>query len=302
MSLKNKNFKIIKEIVNFDIDDPVTSKVGNFYETDPFPNYEINDDLNKILQIGDQNSFLKSLKSFIGFNKNVVEIGAGTCQWSNYLAIGTNNNVCAFDSSFNSLEIGKNFAKKNKIKNISFVRGDIFDTIFQEESFDFLISNGVLHHTKDPYSGFLNIIKSVKKNGYIIIGLYNKIGRFRTKVRKYIYKVLGKSVIKFIDPVLRKIDTRSHDKINAWIKDQYNHPVESTHTFDEVLKWFDKNNIEFINSLPELSIFNPQVENLFQKKNRASIFERILSQIFMIFGRPGGEGAIFIFIGKKKSI
>ena len=97
MNLKNKDFEIINEIVNFHIEDPVTLKVGNFYETDPFPNYEINDDLNKILQIGDQNSFLKSLKSFIGFNKNVVEIGAGTCQWSNYLAIGTNNNVCSFD-------------------------------------------------------------------------------------------------------------------------------------------------------------------------------------------------------------
>ena len=109
MNLKNKNFKIINHIVNFQIDDPVTSKVGNFYETDPFPNYETNDNINKILYIGNQNSFLKSLKSFIGFKKNIVEFGAGTCQWSNYLAIGTNNNVCSFDSSFNSLEIGKNY-------------------------------------------------------------------------------------------------------------------------------------------------------------------------------------------------
>ena len=116
----------------------------------------------------------------------------------------------------------------------------------------------------------------------------------------HIYKFLGKIVIKFIDPVLRKTDKHSHDKINAWIKDQYNHPVESTHTFDEILNWFDKNNIEFINSLPELSIFNPQIKNLFVKKARGSLFERILSQIFMIFDRPGGEGAIFIFIGKKK--
>jgi len=300
MNIKNKKFKIVNEIVNFQINDPVASKVGNFYEIDPFPSYGINDDKNRILQIGDQNSFLKSLKTFIGFNKNIVEIGAGTCQWSNYFAIGTNNNVCSFDSSFNSLEIGKNFAKKNNINNISFVRGDVFDQIFHDEVFDFLICNGVLHHTKDPYSGFLNIIKSVKKNGYLVIGLYNKIGRFRTKVRKYIYKILGKNVIKFLDPVLRKTDKDSHDKIKAWIKDQYLHPVESTHTFDEILNWFDKNNIEFINSMPELSIFEDQTENFFSKTNRASLFERILSQILMIFNRPGAEGAIFIFIGKKK--
>ena len=190
--------------------------------------------------------------------------------------------------------------KKNNIKNISFVRGDIFDQIFQDDIFDFLICSGVLHHTRDPYSGFLNIIKSVKKNGYIVIGLYNKIGRFRTKVRKYIYKILGKNLIKFLDPVLRKTDKDSLDKINAWIKDQYLHPVESTHTFDEILNWFDKNNIEFINSIPKLSIFEDKMTSFFNKKNRASLFERILSQILMIFDTPGSEGAIFIFIGKKK--
>ena len=51
MKLKNKNYKIVDGIVNYHINDPVTSKVGNFYETDPFPNYEIDDNINKILLI-----------------------------------------------------------------------------------------------------------------------------------------------------------------------------------------------------------------------------------------------------------
>ena len=300
MDLKNKNFKIVDDIINYQIDDPVASKVGNFYETDPFPNYEINDNVNKILKVGDKNFFLKALKNFIGFKKNVVEVGAGTCQWSNYLAIGNNNNICSFDSSLNSLKIGKDFAKNNNINNVSFVRGDIFDKIFYDETFDILICNGVLHHTKNPYLGFVNIIKSVKKNGYIVVGLYNNIGRLRTKIRKYIYKILGKKIIKVIDPVLRKTGKDSHDKINAWIKDQYLHPVESTHSFDEVLKWFDNNNIEFINSVPKFSFLNNQDEDFFEKGNRGTFLERLLIQIFMIFGRFGSEGAIFILIGKKK--
>ena len=300
MNIKNKNYKIVDDIVNFEIGDPVASKVGNFYEEDPFPNYAINDDKSRILEIGDKNLFLKSLKNFIGFNKNIIEVGAGTCQWSNYFAIATNNNICSFDSSFNSLKTGKNFAKKNNINNVSFVRGDIFDEIFHDEVFDFLICNGVLHHTKDPYLGFLNILKTVKKDGYVVIGLYNKIGRIRTLVRKYIYKLLGKSIIRFIDPVLRKTNKDSHAKINSWIKDQYMHPVESTHTFDEILNWFDKNNIEFINSIPKISIFDDQTSGFFDKSKKGSFFGRILSQIIMILTRPGAEGAIFIFVGKKK--
>ena len=212
MKIKNKNFTTNEEIINFKIHGPITSKGKDFYELDPFPNYEINDNKGKILKIGDENIFLKSLKNFIGFNKSIIEFGAGTCQLSNYLAIGTNNVVYAFDSSFASLKIGKNFSKKGNIENITFVEGDIFDDIFHDDVFDFVICNGVLHHTKDPYGGFLNIIKSLKKEGYILVGLYNKIGRIRTTVRKYIYKLLGKRVITILDPVLRKTDKNSHNK------------------------------------------------------------------------------------------
>ena len=300
MKIKNKNFTLVDEIINFKIQNTITSKVGDFYESDPFPNYEINDNKIKILKIGDGNIFLKSLKNFIGYNKSVIEFGAGTCQLSNYLAIGTNNNICAFDATHESLKIGKNFSKKNSIENISFVRGDIFDEIFYDEVFDFVICNGVLHHTKDPYGGFVNIIKNLKKEGYILIGLYNKIGRVRTKFRKYIYKILGKRVIMVLDPVLRKTDKNSHEKINAWIKDQYLHPVESTHTFDEILNWFKLNNIEFINSIPQCSTLEIQDEVFFQKKSKSTLAERILTQITMIFNRFGSEGGLFMLIGKKK--
>ena len=256
MVLENKNFKLNDGINDYTITDPVTSKVKEFYQESPFPNYKIDDNKHTILQAGDNNWLMRELKKFIGFNKYLIEVGSGTCQLSNYLAIGTNNQIYAFDSSLQSLKLGKEFAKKNNIQNINFVRGDIFDKIFKDEVFDFVWCNGVLHHTKNPYEAFKSIIPCLKKNGYIFVGLYNKIGRFRTKFRKYIYKFFGKEILIKLDPVLRNIPKKNQDKINAWIKDQYTHPVESTHTFDEILRWFKMNNVEFINSIPECSSFN----------------------------------------------
>ena len=109
------------------------------------------------------------------------------------------------------------------------------------------------------------------------------------------------------DPVLRKINKKSKRKINAWIKDQYNHPLERSHTFDEVLKWFKEENIEFINSLPQSTIFEKTNReevfvNLFQKGKKGNFFERFLSQIFMIFQHEGSEGGLFIFIGNLETI
>ena len=295
----NKNYTFKDGIVDFNLKDEVTQKVGKFYEEDPFPNYRIDDNKQTILQIGEKNTLLKEFKKFVGFNKSLIEIGSGTCQLSNYLAIATNNKVYAFDSSNNSLKLGKEFADKNSINNIKFVRGDIFDKNFKDESFDFIWCNGVLHHTKNPYEAFKSIIPCLKKNGYILLGLYNKIGRFRTKFRKYVYKFFGKKIVIKLDPVLRNIPNDSQDKIDAWIKDQYTHPVEYTHTFDEILSWFKMNNIEFIDSVPQCSLFQDIGESFFEKHSKTTFIERIMQQILMIFTRFGSEGGVFIFIGKK---
>ena len=82
-------------------------------------------------------------------------------------------------------------------------------------------------------------------------------------------------VIKF-DPVLRSIPEDSQDKIDAWIKDQYTHPVEYTHTFDEILRWFENNNIEFINSIPFCSMTESYKNTIFEKSSKGTFFERIL--------------------------
>jgi len=300
MKFENNNFDLHDGIVDFNIKDPITSIVKKFYEEYPFPNYKINDNKQTILERGDKNSFSKQLKEFIGFNKTLLEVGSGTSQLSNYLAIGTNNQIFAFDSSFKSLKLGQEFAKTNEINNVNFVRGDIFDKIFKKESFDFVLCNGVLHHTKNPCEAFSNIATSLKKEGYILIGLYNKIGRLRTKIRKNIYKIFGKKLIMLLDPVLRKTEKNSKYKIEAWIRDQYTHPVESVHTFDEVLRWFDQNDIEFINSIPESNIFNTSDKGYFENNNKGLYVERLLQQFFMIFNKFGSEGGLFIFIGKKK--
>ena len=299
MVLENKNFKLNDGINDFNIKDPVTLKVKEFYQEDPFPNYKIDDNKHTILQIGDNNWLMRELKKFIGYNKLFIEVGSGTCQLSNYLAIGTNNQIYAFDSSLQSLKLGKEFAEKNNIQNVSFVRGDIFDKIFKDEVFDFIWCNGVLHHTKNPHEAFKCLLPYLKKNGYIFVGLYNKIGRFRTKFRKYIYKFFGKEILIKLDPVLRNIPKKNQDKINAWIKDQYTHPVESTHTFDEILRWFKMNNVEFINSIPECSSFNNTKKKFFEKNSKATFIERILQQFIMIFTSFGAEGGVFVFIGKK---
>lgn len=281
-----------------EITDIKTLNVTNFYQESPFPNYKLDDNKGTILEKGNKNYLTSKFKNFIGYKKNVLEVGCGTGQLAMYFAMGTNNNVLGLDPTIESLLIAQNFAKKNNVNNIEFINSDIFDDVLKEEVFDFIWCNGVLHHTKNPYVAFEILIKSLKKNGYVLIGLYNKIGRIRTIFRKYLYKIFGEVILNLLDPTLRNLKENS-DERRAWIKDQYMHPIESSHSLDEVLQWFDKNNIQFISSMPSCNL--DEDDDLFNKKSRGNFFSRIISQITMIFNSLGSDGGLFIVIGKKNN-
>ena len=292
-----KNYTLIDNIFCCNISDKSTQKVTNFYKETPFPNYKEDDDRASILEKGDKNVLANQFKKYIGLNKKVLEVGCGTGQLANFFSIGTNNQIVGLDPTINSLKLAKKFADQNNISNISFINADIFDDVLVDEYFDFIWCNGVLHHTKNPYLAFNILIKSLKKNGYVLIGLYNKIGRLRTIFRKYLFKIFGKKMIKYLDPTLRNLKLDEDEK-NAWIRDQYIHPIESLHTIDEVLNWFNNNNIEFISSIPS-SDFDYDYNDIFQKKSAGTYYSRICNQISMLFNKLGSDGGLFVVIGKK---
>jgi SAM-dependent methyltransferase len=295
-----KEFTSSGNLVSFPVLGQVTKKVTEFYDIAPFPNYKDNDNKSTILERGNRNRLSRRLKEFIGFNRSFLEVGSGTSQLSNYLAIGSNSEIFAFDPTLTSLKLGHNFATKNNIPNVTFVNADVFEDVFEDEVFDVVWSSGVLHHTNDPSGGFDLICKYAKHDGIVIVGLYNWYGRLRTHIRRFFYRIFGVRYLMIFDPVLRNADANSAEKVKSWIRDQYIHPVESCHSFDEVLGWFDKNNIEFINSIPSCEIQLGKEGDLFKKSSRSSLYERIWQQVIMVFTSLGGEGGLFIFVGRKR--
>tara|TARA_B100001057_G_scaffold429091_1_gene454983 strand:+ start:717 stop:1631 length:915 start_codon:yes stop_codon:yes gene_type:complete len=298
-SFLKKKFSENNGLFYIPINDTKTKKVADFYKVTPFPNYKDDETKQSIIDKGNRNLFAQQFKKFIGYNKNVLEVGCGTGQLSIYFAIGTNNEIVAFDPTIESLNLARNFSKQNNITNIKFVNADIFDDVLSKNYFDFIWCNGVLHHTKNPYKAFEITAQSLKNNGYILVGLYNKIGRIRTLVRKYISKIFGIKFLELFDPTLKHLKLSKKEK-KSWINDQYFHPIESLHSLDEVLDWFKKNDIEYINSIPSCDFeFNQNYENIFEKKTKGDIHSRLFNQFSMIFNKLGSDGGLFVVIGKK---
>ena len=116
-------------------------------------------------------------------------------------------------------------------------------------------------------------------------------------VMQNLLSIFQKKIINYLDPTLRNLKLDENEK-NAWIRDQYIHPIESLHTIDEVLNWFNNNNIEFISSIPS-SDFDYDYNDIFQKKSAGTYYSRICNQISMLFNKLGSDGGLFVVIGKK---
>ena len=272
--------------------------VKKFYTKHPFPNYNDFDNIQNFIKLARKNHLSKLLSEQIGDNKKILEVGCGTGQLTNYLAATTySKQIYGTDLSLNSLKLADNFKKKNELTNIDFIQMNLFHPCLKKNSMDLVISNGVIHHTYNPEFGFSKIAELVKPGGYIIISLYNYLGRLITLINKFLYKIFGIKGL-FIDKYLKS--NISSRKKTSWIQDQYNHPVESLHSIGEVLNWFREKRISFVSSIPKIhGAFNLD-EQIFKAQNEGDFIDRFNTEFEMILNYQFKEGGLFTMIGKKK--
>jgi len=283
-------------MTNNDINN-VTEKMKDFYENNPFPAYDELDNINSLIDKAQKSIFANLLNEQIGFNVKVLEVGCGTGQMSNFLGI-SHRLVFATDICLNSLRLAQQFKEKHDLERVGFYQMNLFYPIFKDESFDLVICNGVLHHTSNPFLGFQGIAKLVRKRGFIILGLYNRYGRFSTDLTRGLLNIFG-SRAAFLDPRIRKIN-KSLKKRAAWFEDQYKNPHESKHTFGEVLEWLEKEGFGFINSIPKFDMYSrfSEKELLFAPHSQGNKMSRFFAQMnFLLSG--GYEGGLFLLIARR---
>ena len=275
----------------------VTEKIKMFYEKNPFPNYDDFDNVGSLMEKARKGLFAKLLDDQIPFGSRILECGCGTGQLTNFLSIA-NRTVIGTDICLNSLKLAQEFKNRNNLERARFYQMNLFRPCFKPETFDLVISNGVLHHTSDPFLAFKSISTLVKPKKYILIGLYHKYGRVITDLRRLIFR-MTKDKFKFLDLWAIKKDI-SQAKRNSWFVDQYKNPHESKHTVGEVLHWLESTKFTFIHSIPKTVPFAgiDESEKLFKPDKLGNLFERFIVNIGMVF-KGYREGGFFIIIAMK---
>ena len=173
--------------------------------------------------------------------KKVLDMGCGSGRFTNALAKLGCKSVVGLDLGEHGLMVGKEFAKKNNIKNVKFIKGSVLKLPFKNNSFDFIFCKGVLHHTGNLFKGMYEMKRVLKNNCFAFIYLYGSGGIF-WDTRKMMRKVISQIPIDYTIEVLRNIGMPSRRTIFV---DSWYVPIEQHVNKNSLEKWLAKNNFLF---------------------------------------------------------
>ena len=163
-----------------------------------------------------------------------------------------------------------------------------------------MISNGVLHHTSDPFRAFQSIAKLVKPNGYLLVGLYHRYGRLITDFRRLVFRFTRDRLT-----VPRPQSANSGDSRRAKQPRLVHGSVQAparieAHDRRDARLARRKIGFRFVSSVPRSKPFQPfgDADNLFRPEEPGNALERWMVELGMTF-RGSREGGFFVVTARR---
>lgn len=261
--------------------------VQEFYERFPFPSKHLQTRKQLFKNAGWVSALVARKPNEFRKGEKVLEAGCGTGEFSAGFALGKAL-VLGIDLSAVSIKKARELAKRFNLRNVSFRQMDLLKNDLRKESFDFIFSMGVLHHTEKPKEAFGKLAELLKPNGCIVVGLYNKYARLPVLLQSLFLRIIaGKNLQKRIKLAnfLFHGSKEITERRGIWLADKYAHPLQKTVSLQEVMQWFKENSIQFMASKPKI-----------EQNALASKMRLLLTQLRWMLG---GEG-FFTIAGRKQ--
>lgn len=157
-----------------------------FYDELQFPGHYTKQSLDLHLnQVN--NRHLYTIDSVLKNKQTVLDIGCGTGLITNLFAQRyPHSQFWAIDFS-DAVDYAQKFAVEHQINNVNFAKQDIL-TYQNNQQFDVVMCQGVLHHIRDHDRAVAKIHSLVRPGGLAIVGLYHPWGKLLKKVMTLDYK------------------------------------------------------------------------------------------------------------------
>ncbi len=187
---------------------------------------------------------------------DVLIAGCGTgMQTALCAALNPHARIHSFDLSLNSLAYAARQTKALGFNTLTFEQADILNFDGGGKKYDMIECIGVLHHMKDPEAGLKSLLKHLKPDGKMWLGLYSAIARHDISV---VRKMIAEHQIKSRDlrNLRQEIADHPDPLVNyfVWKSDFYTtssccdliwHAQEYHYTLPEIAKLLQRNGLEF---------------------------------------------------------
>lgn len=124
-----------------------------------------------------------ALKQFYAGKDRVLEVGPGSGFNTRFIAENCPGQVFALDVSDAAFTT---FENTRHLENCCVVQADLMDAPFHDETFDFIIADGVLHHTPNTRAAVEALYRKVRPGGQFFFYVYRKMGAVRVFSDGYI--------------------------------------------------------------------------------------------------------------------
>ncbi len=205
--------------------------------------------------------------------KLILDAGCGVGRFMETV-LNYDAKVVGVDLSFAIDVAQKNVGSNRKAE---LIQADIFNLPFKKETFEFIFSIGVLHHTTNTRKAFMSLVPYLKRGGEIAIwvysdeGVYQKIYNraqdfwriFTTRLPpeklyefskiwpNLMYPLNRRRYLRAVSQIVLPVSSYHHNSewriLNTfdWLSPKY----QWKHTYEEVEKWFKEAGLEDIEKL-----------------------------------------------------
>lgn len=128
-----------------------------------------------------------------GEKVTIIDVGCGTGHTT--IALGKRLPDVSFlgiDTSKQSIEQAKRQAGLKNVTNVSFKHRNCREDLSLLGTFEIALCLGVLHHIEDAERSFRNIVQIIKPQGYCVLWLYGRMGRFKHSMNQEFLRLLSK--------------------------------------------------------------------------------------------------------------
>jgi len=166
-------------------------------------------------------------------DKIVLDMGCGSGRFSIALALLGAKKVIAVDLFAQSYKYAKQIAIEKNL-NIEFIETSFHNLPFEHEIFDFVFSNGTLHHSTSIQKSLKELYRVLKKDHKAFLYLYADKGIF-WNTRKEMRNIFTEIPIEYTNLVLQ---TMGLPKNRFFFADLWHVPIESHTTTNKLLELF----------------------------------------------------------------